>query len=64
MHRQVNVLHRPSKMGLGKAYIDGFKWGLERNYEYLCEMDADFSHNPKDLFRLIDHMHCWMINYF
>jgi dolichol-phosphate mannosyltransferase len=56
IHPQVNVLHRPAKMGLGKAYIDGFKWGLERNYEYLCEMDADFSHNPKDLFRLIDHM--------
>jgi len=57
LHRQVNVLHRPAKMGLGKAYIDGFKWGLARNYDYLCEMDADFSHNPKDLFRLIDHMH-------
>jgi dolichol-phosphate mannosyltransferase len=58
IHPQVNVLHRPAKMGLGKAYIDGFKWGLEKNYEYLCEMDADFSHNPKDLFRLLDHMHC------
>jgi len=56
LNRQVHVLHRPAKQGLGKAYIDGFKWGLGRGYEYLCEMDADFSHNPKYLFRLLDHM--------
>ncbi len=40
---------RTGKLGLGTAYIKGFKWGLERGYEYLIEMDADFSHNPTDL---------------
>ena len=43
---------RTGKLGLGTAYIKGFKWGLERGYEYLIEMDADFSHNPADLQRL------------
>lgn len=43
---------RRGKLGLGTAYIHGFKWALERDYEYLFEMDADFSHNPKDLIRL------------
>ncbi|MCK5637628.1 MAG: polyprenol monophosphomannose synthase [Flavobacteriaceae bacterium] len=43
---------RKEKNGLGAAYIHGFKWALERNYEYIIEMDADFSHNPKDLVRL------------
>ncbi len=43
---------RSEKAGLGTAYIHGFKWALERNYEYIFEMDADFSHNPKDLLRL------------
>ena len=43
---------REGKLGLGTAYIAGFKWGLERSYEYFFEMDADFSHNPKDLVRL------------
>ncbi|WAC03895.1 polyprenol monophosphomannose synthase [Lacinutrix neustonica] len=45
---------RKEKAGLGTAYIHGFKWGLERHYEYIFEMDADFSHNPKDLIRLYD----------
>jgi dolichol-phosphate mannosyltransferase len=45
----VHVLHRPSKAGLGRAYLDGFRWGLERDYEFLFEMDADFSHNPSDI---------------
>ncbi len=45
---------RKGKQGLGTAYIHGFKWGLERGYEYLFEMDADFSHDPKDLVRLYD----------
>ncbi len=45
---------RSGKQGLGTAYIAGFKWGLERNYDYLMEMDADFSHNPGDLPRLIE----------
>lgn len=46
------IEERTGKLGLGTAYIHGFKWGLERGYDYLFEMDADFSHNPKDLVRL------------
>ncbi len=46
------ILERKGKLGLGTAYIAGFKWALEREYEYITEMDADFSHNPKDLVRL------------
>lgn len=46
------MLNRKGKMGLGTAYIAGFKWALEREYEYVFEMDADFSHNPNDLIRL------------
>ncbi len=45
---------RKGKNGLGTAYIDGFKWALAKDYEYIIEMDADFSHNPKDLVRLYD----------
>jgi dolichol-phosphate mannosyltransferase len=48
------LLERSGKLGLGTAYITGFKWALERKYEYIFEMDADFSHNPKDLIRLYD----------
>ena len=48
------LLQRKQKTGLGTAYIAGFKWALERDYEYVFEMDADFSHNPKDLIRLYD----------
>ncbi len=43
---------RQKKNGLGAAYIQGFKWALKKNYEYIIEMDADFSHDPKDLIRL------------
>ena len=46
------ILERPNKMGLGTAYIAGFHWALEREYDYIFEMDADFSHNPNDLIRL------------
>jgi len=45
---------RTGKLGLGTAYIHGFKWALEMGYDYIFEMDADFSHNPKDLIRLYD----------
>ncbi|ETN93779.1 polyprenol monophosphomannose synthase [Zhouia amylolytica] len=45
---------RQEKTGLGTAYIHGFKWALKNNYDYIFEMDADFSHNPKDLPRLLD----------
>ena len=46
---RIHVLHRPGKSGLGKAYIAGFRWALERDYEFVFEMDADFSHDPKFL---------------
>ena len=46
------ILERSGKLGLGTAYIAGFKWALERDYEYIFEMDADFSHDPNDLPRL------------
>ena len=48
------ILERSGKQGLGTAYILGFEWGLENGYDYMFEMDADFSHSPKDLLRLYD----------
>ena len=48
----VHLIERPGKLGLGTAYITGFKWALENEYTYIYEMDADFSHNPEDLVRL------------
>jgi dolichol-phosphate mannosyltransferase len=45
----IHVLHRAEKNGLGRAYIAGFKWALERGYEFIFEMDGDFSHNPDDI---------------
>jgi dolichol-phosphate mannosyltransferase len=48
------ILEREGKLGLGTAYIAGFRWGLEKGYDFLTEMDADFSHNPNDLPRLYD----------
>lgn len=47
------IEERPGKLGLGTAYIHGFKWGLKKDYDFICEMDADFSHNPDDLIRLV-----------
>jgi dolichol-phosphate mannosyltransferase len=49
----VHVLHRPGKQGLGAAYLDGFRWALDRGYDVLVEMDADGSHRPEDLPRLL-----------
>jgi dolichol-phosphate mannosyltransferase len=49
---QVHLLERKGKQGLGTAYIAGFKYALDNGYHYICEMDADFSHNPEDLVRL------------
>jgi dolichol-phosphate mannosyltransferase len=49
---RIHLMERSGKLGLGTAYIDGFKWALERNYDFIFEMDCDFSHNPKDLIRL------------
>ena len=51
---RVKVLHRPGKMGLGSAYVEGFKWALEKGYDFIMEMDADFSHNPEDIPRFIE----------
>ena len=55
---RIHVLHRPRKEGLGPAYIAGFRWGLERDYDLLFEMDADFSHRPDylhDFMKEIEH---------
>ena len=49
---RLHLITRSGKLGLGTAYVTGFKWALERDYEYIFEMDADFSHNPDDLVRL------------
>lgn len=49
---KLHLMQRAGKQGLGTAYIAGFRWVLERDYEYVFEMDADFSHNPNDLLRL------------
>ncbi len=48
------IIERSGKLGLGTAYIAGFRWALERRYDYIFEMDCDFSHNPDDLARLFD----------
>jgi dolichol-phosphate mannosyltransferase len=50
----LNIMERSEKNGLGTAYIAGFKWCLEKGYDYIFEMDADFSHNPDDLIRLYE----------
>ena len=54
---RLHLLERPGKQGLGTAYIMGFKWALERDYQYVFEMDADFSHDPNDLPRLYSACH-------
>lgn len=51
---RIQILQRQGKQGLGTAYIAGFRWALEHEYDYVLEMDADFSHNPKDLVRLYE----------
>ncbi len=50
---RIYLLERSGKQGLGTAYIAGFKWALQRDYTYIIEMDADFSHNPQDLTRIV-----------
>ena len=49
---RLHMIERPGKLGLGTAYISGFKWSIDKGYDYTFEMDADFSHNPEDLPRL------------
>lgn len=51
---RLHLIERSGKLGLGTAYITGFRWALERAYDYICEMDCDFSHNPDDLVRLVE----------
>ncbi|MBT3572234.1 MAG: glycosyltransferase, partial [Flavobacteriales bacterium] len=52
--KRLHLAQRKGKLGLGTAYIHGFRWALERQYDYVFEMDADFSHDPKDLERLLE----------
>ena len=52
--KEINLLSRPEKMGLGTAYIEGFKWAIENNYDYVLQMDADMSHDPSDIPRMLD----------
>ncbi|MCS7258656.1 MAG: glycosyltransferase, partial [candidate division WOR-3 bacterium] len=51
---RIHLIKRPKKLGLGTAYVTGFKYVLEKNYDYCFEMDADFSHNPADIPRFIE----------
>ncbi len=53
-HASIHVLHRGEKNGLGRAYIAGFKWALERGYEFIFEMDGDFSHDPNDIPKFLE----------
>lgn len=48
-HSRIHVMHRTAKEGLGRAYVAGFKWALERDYQFVMEMDCDFSHDPKEI---------------
>jgi dolichol-phosphate mannosyltransferase len=52
--KNLHIIERTGKLGLGTAYITGFKWALERDYQFIFEMDCDFSHDPKDLSRLLE----------
>lgn len=53
-HPEIHLIERKGKLGLGTAYITGFKYCIEKGFDFICEMDADFSHNPKDLPRLVN----------
>ena len=55
--KNLRIVERTGKLGLGTAYIYGFKWALKNNYDYIFEMDADFSHDPDDLIRLYKACH-------
>jgi dolichol-phosphate mannosyltransferase len=52
----IYVLHRPGKMGLGTAYVEGFRWAIKRGYDYVFEMDCDFSHDPRYLPRFLEEI--------
>lgn len=51
---RINLLQRPGKLGLGTAYLEGFQWALKNDFDFIFEMDCDFSHNPNDLMRLYE----------
>ena len=51
---RIHLLQRTGKLGLGTAYIAGFRWAIAEKYDYICEMDCDFSHTPQDLVRLVE----------
>lgn len=53
-HPEIHVIHETKKSGLGRAYVAGFKWALDRGYEYIFEMDSDLSHNPDDIPRFLE----------
>lgn len=53
-YNNLHLIEKPGKMGLGAAYLTGFRWAIEKGYDYIFEMDADFSHNPSDLIRLLN----------
>ncbi len=53
-HSSIHVLHRAAKNGLGRAYCDGFLWALDRHYQFVLEMDGDFSHNPDDIPKFLE----------
>jgi dolichol-phosphate mannosyltransferase len=53
-HPEIHVIHETKKSGLGRAYVAGFKWALERGYEFIFEMDSDLSHNPDDIPRFLE----------
>ena len=55
-YKRVHIIERPSKLGLGTAYIRGFKFAIENNYDYVFEMDADFSHDPKAIPAFLDKL--------
>ncbi|MDA3800005.1 MAG: polyprenol monophosphomannose synthase [Kiritimatiellae bacterium] len=54
--QRINVLHKPGKSGLGRAYVSGFKWAIEQGYDYIFEMDADFSHDPAVLPKFLEEI--------
>lgn len=56
VRNNVNLISRKGKLGLGTAYIEGFRYAIENSYDYVIEMDCDFSHDPKDISRLIEEM--------
>jgi len=61
-HPEVSVLHRRTKMGLGSAYFEGFKWALGQNFDFIITMDADLSHNPKDILRFLEEAKDFIFN--